>query len=168
MSTETLHQVPPTSTTPPPAVVAFLDGADLENKVGTAVGVLTADEDSWPHHAQLSAGEVLLAHDGAVALLLHDGSATTGNLRRDGRITLVLAAGGANHEMRFQVAEQPVETDLPLAAFTGHLRVAREHKVPYAEITSGVTYRLHDPVSVVSRWERQVALLRGLLTSQEN
>jgi hypothetical protein len=157
-----LHHTPATSTTPPPGVAAWLDGTGLEAKVGTAVGVLTADADGWPHPAQLSAGEILLSADGDVRLAVHSESTTTENLRRDGRLVLMLAADGANHELRFEVTEGASLEDPPLATFAGRLVVAREHRAPYADVVDGVKFRLHDQASVLERWSRQIDGLRGV------
>ncbi|MFT3863237.1 MAG: hypothetical protein QM729_03120 [Solirubrobacterales bacterium] len=156
------YENPTTIDTPPPAVLAWLDGTDLEEKVGTAVGIVTADADGWPRPAQLSAGEILLSSDGGVRLLLHGESGTAANLRRDGRMVMMLAADGANDELRFEVTEAAPLEDPPRATFVGRLVSAREHRVPYAEVTDGVRYRLHDPDAVLDRWRRQIEALRGL------
>jgi len=34
------------------------------------------------------------------------------------------------------------------------------HRAPYAAVTSGITFSLHEPREVVQRWERQIAALR--------
>ena len=65
-----LYHSPAASNAPPAPIVAWLDGRNLEEKVGTAIGVYTADADGWPHPAQLSPGEVLLSPDGQVRLAL--------------------------------------------------------------------------------------------------
>lgn len=155
-----LHRDPDASSTPPPAVVDLLDGSNLDHKVGTAIGVVTVNADGWPHPAQLSPGEVLLAPDGGLRLAVHPHATMAANLRRDGRIVLILATDGANHELRFQVTEASPLTDPPLAAFTGHLVVARAHRSPYAEVVSGVQYTLHDPDGTLDRWRRQITALR--------
>jgi hypothetical protein len=64
----TVYRTPATNNAPPAPLVAWLDGRDLEEKVGTAIGVYTADADGWPHPAQPSPGEVLLSPDGEVRL----------------------------------------------------------------------------------------------------
>ena len=157
-----LHQSPEPSHEPPAAVVSFLDGNDLDQKIGTAIGVVTTDADGWPHPAQLSPGEILLAADGHVSFALHAHSALAENLRRDGRVVLLVAADGANNEMRFEVAEGSPLTDPPLATFSGRMVVNRSHRVPYAEVVSGVQYTLRDPEATLDRWHRQLEGLRGL------
>lgn len=157
-----LHQPPATSSAPPPAVVSFLDGTRLEDKVGTAVGITTTDPDGWPHPAQLSAGEILLSTEGEIRLAVHAQTSMADNLRRDGRLVLMLAADGANNELRFQVTERAPLTEPPLATFSGTLVVARTHRSPYADVVDGVRYTLHDTDSTVERWRRQIDGLRNL------
>src|SRR6202012_4194615 len=94
-----LYHSPAASHAPPAPIVAWLDGRNLEEKVGTAIGVYTADADGWPHPAQLSPGEVLLSPDGQVRLAVWEGSQTSENLRRDGRVVLMVAGDGARPEL---------------------------------------------------------------------
>jgi hypothetical protein len=32
---------------------------------------------------------------------------------------------------------------------------------PYADVTSGITFSLHEPQAILRRWERQIAALRA-------
>ena len=41
------------------------------------------------------------------------------------------------------------------------METARMHVEPYAAVTSGVTFILHDPQAVLPRWQRQIAALRA-------
>jgi hypothetical protein len=158
----TVYRTPATNNAPPAPLVAWLDGRDLEEKVGTAIGVYTADADGWPHPAQLSPGEVLLSPDGEVRLAVWTKSKTSENLRRDGRVVLMLAAYGGLHELRFEVTEMTPMSDPALATFSGQLVVAREHRVPYAEVVSGVQFTLRDQDATLERWRRQVDAMRSL------
>jgi hypothetical protein len=157
-----LYGRPSTTNTPPAPILAWLDGHNLQDKVGTAIGVYTADADGWPHPAHLSPGEVLLAPDGEVRLAVWAKSTTSENLRRDGRVVLMLAADGGLHELRFEVTETAPRGGLPLATFSGRMVVAREHRVPYAKVVSGVQFTLHDPDATLERWHGQVDALRSL------
>jgi hypothetical protein len=157
-----LYGRPATSNAPPTPIVAWLDGHNLEDKVGTAIGVYTADADGWPHPAQLSPGEVLLFPDGEVRLAVWAKSKTSENLRRDGRVVLMLAADGGLHELRFEVAETAPRSGQPLATFRGRMILAREHRVPYAEVVSGVQFTLRDRDATLERWRRQVDAMRRL------
>ena len=49
----------------------------------------------------------------------------------------------------------------PLAMFEAEVQETRTHAAPYADVTNGVTFRLHDPEAVLARWERQIAAMRA-------
>ncbi|RZN15045.1 hypothetical protein CWO90_42105 [Bradyrhizobium sp. Leo121] len=51
--------------------------------------------------------------------------------------------------------------DVPLALFEAEVESVRQHVAPYADVTGGVTFALHDPQAVLSRWQRQIAALRA-------
>jgi hypothetical protein len=74
----------------------------------------------------------------------------------------MLAADGANNELRFEVTERAPLSDLSLATFAGRMAVAREHRVPYAEVVDGVRFTLRDTESTLDRWRRQIDALRNL------
>jgi hypothetical protein len=156
------HTPSTTGTSPPAAVVAWLDGTALEDKVGSAAGLTTTDAEGWPRTALLTPGELLLLPSGELRATLHEGSSTTRNLRRDGRLVLTVAADGALYELRFEVREVASLTDLPLAMFVGPLLETREHRASYADVVGGIQYALHDPAAVLVRWRRQVEVLRAL------
>jgi len=40
------------------------------------------------------------------------------------------------------------------------VETVRIHKAPYAAITSGITFALHEPEAVLARWQRQISALR--------
>ena len=59
-----------------------------------------------------------------------------------------------------EVTERQPLDDPPLATFTGNLVVAREHRVPHADVVSGVQYTLHDTEGTLQRWRHQIQALR--------
>ena len=123
----------------------------------------TVDADGWPCGAELSEGEVLAVTAASLRLCTWPGSGTAANLRRTGLATLALAEGGALWEVRLRARERPAPPGAPeLAYFEAEVESVREHRAKYAEVTSGPRYRLHDPSSVLPRWEAQVAALRAL------
>jgi hypothetical protein len=71
-------------------ILDFLNGKDLDRKLSQAVRLSTISEDGWPHAAMLSAGEMLALDASEIAMLLFEGSNTSRNLARDGRLTLTL------------------------------------------------------------------------------
>jgi Pyridoxamine 5'-phosphate oxidase len=145
----------------PPEVARYLDGADLIAKT-QAVRLSTVDETGWPRAALLSAGDALALPGGAVRFLIFKDSATARNLLRDGRLVVTLALDGGMIELQCHVlplAEASAADNL--TAFEAKLETARLHKAPYADVTSGITFALHDPAAVEARWRRQIAALRA-------
>jgi hypothetical protein len=81
---------------------------------------------------------------------------------RKGRLALTLSLDGGMHELRMRA--RPLASpnpDLPLAFFEATLESVRFHKAPYATVTSGVSFALHEPDAVLPRWQRQIAALRA-------
>ena len=144
----------------PAEVVRYLDGSDLLAK-SQALRLSTVDAEGWPHAALLSAGDVLAVPPDRIRFVIFPESGTTANLARDGRITLTLSLDGGMCELRLRARRlDNASDDVPLAFFEAALESARVHAAPYADVTTGITFALHDPVSVRPRWERQIAALR--------
>jgi hypothetical protein len=50
--------------------------------------------------------------------------------------------------------------EVPLAFFDAELVEVRIHKAPYAAVSGGVTFVLHEPQSVLTRWQKQIAAMK--------
>jgi hypothetical protein len=147
----------------PGPIADFLGGEGLEAKTSLALRLSTVGADGWPHDALLSAGDVLALPGGRIRLAIHPGSGTAANLARDGRLTLTMPVNRGLCELRMKATKLGEGTaEVPLAFLEARLRTTRHHEEPYADITSGVTVRLHDPDAVLARWRRQTAALRDL------
>jgi hypothetical protein len=144
----------------PAEIFDFLNGDDLDRKLSQAIRISTVSEDGWPHAAMLSAGEMLALDASEVAMLLYEGSNTSKNLAFDGRLTITLPRDRGLCEMRLRAAAKKQEGRHRL--FTASVEDVRQHRSHYAEVVSGVTFRLHDPTAVLARWSRQIEMLRGL------
>jgi hypothetical protein len=144
----------------PAAVVALLDGDDLEARVGLTVELVTTGADGWPGVALLSAGEVLAMSDSQVRLALWPDSRTTANLTRTGRGVLAFVDGGAAFTVRLEASRRP-DLPGPLAAFDGRVAGVRRDEVGYARLTSGITFDLPDEPAVVARWSKTIESLRA-------
>jgi hypothetical protein len=48
-----------------------------------------------------------------------------------------------------------------LAFFEAEVETVRQHIAPYADVTGGITFSLHEPQAVLPRWQRQIAALRA-------
>ncbi|MBV8049952.1 MAG: hypothetical protein JOZ80_02110 [Acidobacteriaceae bacterium] len=162
-NSENVYTAPVHSKALPADVVKTINGTDLETRSGEAIRLITVGEDGWPHAAQLSIGEVLAVNPSELLVATWPHSHTTQNLRRDGRLTLALVANGAVLEMCGHAAlEAEHQTKLDLTVFRVKIESVHEHRATYADVTSGVTFRLHDRERALARWRDQVDTLRTL------
>ena len=145
--------------TAPAEVARYLDGTDLLSKT-QALRLSTIDAAGWPHASLLSAGDMVAMPSGRIRFVLFPTSVTAANLARDGRLTLSLDGGMCEVRIRaHRLAASPPE--IPLTFFEGEVETARTHVAPYAAVTSGITFALHEPQAVLPRWQRQIAALRA-------
>ena len=161
----------------PEQVARYLDGADLLGRAGQAFQLSTVDQAGWPHSAHLSIGEVLATDAHHLNLCLWAHSGTCRNLVRDGRATLSLVLDGGVFDI--QLLATPVVApqqrsaatamtpsdhadEPPLAFFRATVESTREHRAKYAEVTTGVSHRLHSPNEVLARWAAQISWLRNI------
>jgi hypothetical protein len=138
-------------------------GTDLASGIGETFLLLTVGEDSWPHMAMLSVGELLTADPSRLrtALWLH--STATRNLTREGRGLLAVVQDGAGYYLRCRAtrgADLDLGQDGRLAYFELTIEDVLEDAVNYAVLTSGLTFKLHDPDQVLARWQRTIDALR--------
>ncbi len=142
-------------------IVELLDGTRLAEKVGQTFELMTVDGDGTPHAALLSAGEVLAVDDRSLRLALWSTSTTTGNLRRNGRGLLTLVSDRTFYAVSFgaRPAADLAVDGKTLARFEAVVDVVHRDEVDYAEVTSGITFRLPEAEAVVNRWERTIAAL---------
>ena len=154
--------VPPrVEAAPPPPVAHYLDGTNLLQKT-QALRLSTIDPDGWPHAALLSAGDMLILPSGRLRFVIFPKSTTTANLMRDGRLTVSLALDEGIWDMRLKARRLAhTSPDVPLAFFEAELESARLHRAPYAAVTSGIIFALHEPDAVLPRWRRQIAAMRA-------
>jgi len=163
MSNPTHAYVPPDTTATtvlPTQVTHYLDGTDLLAKT-QALRISTVDAQGWPHASLLSAGDMLALPSGRIRFVVFPQSTTTANLARDGRVTLTLSLDGGMCELRMTCRRLAhASPDVPLAFFEAELVGARVHKAPYAAVTGGITFALHEPQSVLPRWQKQIAAMK--------
>jgi len=144
----------------PAAVAQYLTGADLLEKA-QALRLSTIDPEGWPHAALLSAGDIVAMPSGHIRFVLFPQSGTVANLERDGRLTLTLSLDGAMCELRMRARRlNHSSKEVPLAFFEAEVEAVRRHAAPYAEVTGGITFALHEPDAVLPRWRRQIEALR--------
>ncbi|MBO4221287.1 hypothetical protein [Bradyrhizobium neotropicale] len=158
---EHFYTAPATSSKIPDRVVRYLDGTELETKT-QALRLSTVGSDGWPHAALLSAGDMVIMPSGRLRFAVFPQSTMTSNLEREGRLTIALSLDGGICEMKLRCRRLAHSSDdVPLALFEAEVESVRQHVAPYADVTGGVTFALHDPQAVLSRWQRQIAALRA-------
>ncbi|MFD1887331.1 pyridoxamine 5'-phosphate oxidase family protein [Paenibacillus wenxiniae] len=146
-----------------PAILQKLwNGQQLEHKQQLAMPLLTVSEDGYPHQAMVSAGEVLAMDAQTLRIALWTGTNTTANLLRDGRALLTVVIDGVSYALRLQAMALPElqHTAYPRARFEAKIQHIREDVAKYAELLTGVTYRLHEPEAVLERWRMTLDELR--------
>ena len=141
----------------------MLDGSCVSARSHTAFTLASAATNGWPHVALLSQGEVVMVAEGVLRIALHSGSRTTANLAETRRATLLLVSPGAVETIEI-LAHSIGASELagiPLSLFEADITKVQKHAVPYATVTSGITFELRNAGSTIDRWTETVTLLRG-------
>jgi hypothetical protein len=141
-----------------------------ERQIGLTVLVLTLGQRGYPHVAMVSVGELVVIAQDRLALSLWPGSTCAANLSRERRATLALVAAGVAYSLSCRSAgERELLSDPhpPTRAFDLHVAESTEDSAPYADLLTGVTYRLHDPDAALTRWRSTRAALRAAFGSED-
>jgi len=120
-----------------------LNGAEIDSHEGKIIPIFTIDESGWAHPALLSYYEIVAKNSSTLDTALWKDSSTAKNLRRAGKVTLMISDQGVNYYLKGSVRELYYE--MPGAAPVSRFRVTLEQVIedqePNAEITTGLTYR---------------------------
>src|SRR5499433_368583 len=124
------------------ALLKRLNGHSVGSHEGKIIPVFTLDETGWPHPALLSYYEVVAKDPSALEIGIWKDSSTANNLRRAGKMTLMITDKGVNYYIKGSAVEAQAEmTGLPQVS---RLRITTEELLEdqeaNAEITSGLTY----------------------------
>ena len=124
------------------ALLKRLDGRNVSSHEGKIIPIFTLDESGWPHPALLSYYEVVAKNSSTVDIALWKNSATANNLRRTGKMTLMITDRGLNYYLKGSVRELQGEmTGVPqVSRFRMTTEELLEDQEANAEITSGLTY----------------------------
>lgn len=146
----------------PPALLELWNGQQLEDKQHLAMLLLTVGENGFPYQAMVSVGEVLAMDEQHVRIALWTGTNTTGNLQRDGKALLSFVYQEAGWTVRLQMKELPVleNSRYPRARFEGTVEHIKQDIAQYADLLTGVTFRLHEPEQGLERWKTTLDELR--------
>jgi hypothetical protein len=153
----------------PDNLYSLLDGRDLSGQMGKAIQIVTPDARGWPHPALLSYGEVVAVDRRHIRLAIYRESTTSGNLRREGKLTLCLIQAGIAYYIKAQTRAQqePMAGHPHLTRFESVVEAvledgAREDLEPGAGVTSGITFRTGRPGGEVLRdWQAMLSGLRS-------
>ena len=120
-----------------------LSGAEVEAHEGKIIPIFTVDEAGWAHPALLSYYELVAKGPSTIDMALWKDSSTAKNLRRTGKVTLLISDRGVNYYLKGSVRQ--LEHEMSGAAPVSHFRIVMEQVIedqePNAEITTGLTYR---------------------------
>jgi hypothetical protein len=152
----------------PNVLFDLLSGRELAARMGQAILITTTDAAGFPHPALLSFGEVVAVDHRRVRLALYRTSGTSGNLRRNGKLTLCLIGAGMAYYIKTAAREQQgrLEGFPELARFEATVEMvladqAREDLEPGARITGGITFDAGRPVEdALQSWQAVVDDLR--------
>ena len=125
------------------ALFERLSGREIESHEGKIIPLFTTDERGWAHPALLSYYEVVAKNKSTLDMALWKDSSTAHNLRRTGKITLMIIDQAVNYYLKGNVCE--LQHDMagapPVSRFRVTLEQVIEDQESNAEITTGLTYR---------------------------
>ncbi len=150
-----------------PDLLERLSGRDLASVASKVIQIVTVDAAGWPHPALLSYFEVVAKDPRHIRLAAYARSATSANMRRGGKVTLVLI----DERVAYYVKGHAIEIEPTMRATDWNTafecRVeevladqASEEYEPGAYVASGVTY--YNPQRA-AEMERARAVLAELL-----
>ncbi len=119
-----------------------LDGDDVTSQAGKAIVVVSVDDGGWAHPAMLSYYEVIAKNRSRIDLAIGKSSTTAKNLRRAGKITLLVTDRGINYYLKGIAREirESMEGAPFMSLFRVEVEQLLEDQEPDAAITSGVTF----------------------------
>ena len=151
----------------PDRLFALMNGERLEEKLNKVVLLITLDENGWPYAAMLSYLEIIAPDRRNLRLAPWNNSTTTANLRRNGRVTLLIV----DENLAYYIQGVATELSREMEGFPGMAKInvrieslLEDKAMDYegsARITTGV--RFENPqmnAAYVARGRRVLAALR--------
>src|ERR671919_1895200 len=86
-----------------------LDGHDVGSHEGKIIPIFTVDKSGWAHPALLSYYEIVAKNSSIIEMALWKNSSTANNLRRTGKVTLMISDRAVNYYLKGSVAELQAE-----------------------------------------------------------
>ncbi|WP_347556055.1 hypothetical protein [Robbsia sp. KACC 23696] len=148
------------------------DGVEPDGPQFT-LSLLTTGTDGWPVTSLLGPGEVVVIDAVRVRIALWSSARANGNLAREERATLDFIFEGCFFQLRLRsmghaplVLSKRARADATTSTLVCHellLVEGEAQRVPYAELTSGIRYRLTGDATAradtAERWRAQQAAL---------
>lgn len=133
-----------------------LKGDSMASKADKAIVVVTVDDAGWAHPAMLSYYEVVAKDRVTIDLAIGKTSTTAKNLRRTGKITLLITDTDMNYYVKGSARElrESMEGVLFMSLFRVTVERLLEDLEPDSVITSGVTFQRPDKKEVGEIVER--------------
>jgi hypothetical protein len=145
-----------------PELFERLKGEDVASNIGKAIILVTVDETGWAHPAMLSYHEVVAKDPSTIDLAIGKTSTTGKNLRRIGKITLLVTDSGVNYYLKGNARqlEEAMEGVPFMSLFRMEMTQLLEDQEPDAAITSGVTFARPQKPEVKELVEKVFELVR--------
>ncbi len=125
-----------------------LEGNDLESCGEKAIAICTVDARGWPHPAMLSYFEVIARDRRNLRLAIGKDSTTTKNMRRNGKLTLLVIdervayyIKGHVQELKPAMDSAPHNSKLGMEVEEVLADEADQQSEAGAYVTSGITYK---------------------------
>lgn len=119
-----------------------LKGEAVNVHEGKVIVIATVDEQGWAHPAMLSYYEIVAKDREHIDVATGRTSTTGKNLRRTGKITLIVTDKGVNYYIKGEARE--LQEQLAGVPFMSLFRVTVKHLLedqePGAEMTGGITF----------------------------
>jgi len=122
-----------------------LSGKDIGSQEGKAIVIVTVDEQGWAHPAVFSYYEIVAKSEGRIDIAVGKTSTTGKNLRRTGKITLLVTDAGVNYyikgdarETRESLGAVPFMYQEPGAMITSGVTFTRPEKTEFSEVAEKV------------------------------
>jgi hypothetical protein len=126
-----------------PALLERLSGMQIETHEGKIIPIFTLDEEGWAHPALLSYYEIVAKDPTTLDTAVWKNSSTANNLRRAGKVTLMISDHHVNYYLKGRVKELEYEMTgaAPVSRFRITLEQVIEDQEANAQITTGLTYK---------------------------
>jgi len=140
-----------------------LKGDDVASQAGKAIVIVTVDDKGWPHPAMLSYYEVVAKGQSRIDLAIGKTSTTGKNLRRTGKITLLVTDSGINYYLKGNARElRESMPEVPFMSLFGvEIEQLLEDQESDAPITSGVTFNRPQKKQILELVEKVFQGVRG-------